>query len=130
MAEELANNDKTPKKRPAKPFRGAIDGVPFTSENQPTPEQKKKGWEELRKARLLTQTILSHFLGSNLDDNQKLEDYVVSLVKLAKEGNAKAIEAINKALEDDIQKIELSGKLQTMHITYIQQPGNEPIKES
>ena len=130
MAEELANNDKTPKKRPAKPFRGAIDGVPFTSENQPTPEQKKKGWEELRKARILTQTILSHFLGSNLDDNQKLEDYVDSLVKLAKEGNAKAIEAINKALEDDIQKIELSGKLQTMQITYIQQPGNEPIKES
>ena len=117
MAEMQEHNEQTPKKRPTKPFRGAIDGRPFTSENQPTPEQKKKGWDEVRKQRLLTQSVLRHLLGSNLEDGAKLDDYAAALIKLAKDGNAKAIESVNKVLEDDVQKIHLSGGLENT-LTY------------
>lgn len=130
MADEFEHSAETPKKRPAKPFRGAIDGVPFTSENQPTPEQKKKGWEEVRKQRLLTQSLLKALFGKDLDNTEAADDYALSLIRLAKDGNPKAIDTINKAIEDDIQKIHLSGEVKHTQITYIQQSGNEPIKES
>ena len=129
MAEEFAHSLETPKKRQRKLLNGAADGKPFTTENQPTPEQKKKGWEERRKERLLTQSILSHLLGSNLDDNAKLEDYTAALLKLAKEGNTKAIETINKALEDDIQKIHLSGGLDNTVSYDLSKVKSETLKE-
>lgn len=73
---------------------------PFTSEVQPSPEAKSEGWKKLRAQRLLTQAILKHMTsGSNL------EDYIESLYKNAKKGNPKAIETINKGVEDDIIKI-------------------------
>lgn len=92
--------NKTPKKRPVKPFRGAEDGKPFTTENQPDPELKKKGWEKWRKDRHLTQTVIKH-----LGNEKSLTAYVKKLIALAEKGNPKAIDAINKCLEDDIIKV-------------------------
>lgn len=91
---------KTSKKRPVKPFRGAADGKPFTPETQPSPEAKSEGWKKMRAQRLLTQAILSHMTAG-----QNLQEYIESLYKNAKKGNPKAIETINKGIEDDIIKI-------------------------
>lgn len=97
--------DETPKKRPVKPFKGVVDGKSFTKYNQPTPEQKKAGWEQWRKERHLTQTILKELLGEDGKPTMKLSEYVQSLFNNAKEGNPKAIDTINKCLEDDIVKV-------------------------
>ena len=94
--------NETPKKRPAKPFRGVVDGVSFSKENQPDPELKKKGWAEWRKERNLTQAIIAELTGEN---KEKFKDYVTSLIDNAKAGNPKAIDAVNKCLEDDIIKV-------------------------
>jgi hypothetical protein len=97
----MTADDKTSKKRPAKPFRGAIDGKPFTKENQPTPEAKSKGWEARRAERLLTQKIIEKLTGAN-----NLEEYVDSLFNNAKMGNAKAIDTLNNGIEEQITKTE------------------------
>lgn len=98
----MAAERKTSKKRPAKPFKGAADGVPFSTDNQPSSESKKEGWKEFRARRMLTQQIIAEMTGA---DGKNLKDYVNSLLINAKMGNAKAIETINKCLEDDIIKI-------------------------
>lgn len=102
---------KTSKKPQRKQLRGAVDGVPFSATNQPSPEAKKLGWEERRKQRLLTQSILEAITGVESNGEDKLKDYTNALIKLAKEGNAKAIDTVNKAIEDDIQKIQVSGSM-------------------
>jgi hypothetical protein len=94
-------DDKTPKKRPSKPFKGAVDGKPFSKENQPSPEAKSKGWEARRAERLLTQKIIEKLTGSN-----NLEEYVDSLFNNAKMGNAKAIDTLNNGIEEQITKTE------------------------
>lgn len=90
---------KTTTKRPTKPFKGD-EGVKFSSENQPSPEAKKAGWEQWRKERHLTQTVIKQ-----LNKGNSLTEYVKSMVTLAKRGNPKAIDVITKCLEDDIIKI-------------------------
>ena len=96
----MAKAGKTSAKRPAKPFKGAVDGKPFTKDNQPSPDSKSLGWKKRRAERLLTQAILAH-----MTDGQNMSDYVLSLYKNAKKGNAKAIETINKGIEDDVLKV-------------------------
>lgn len=98
----MAEDNKTSKKRPSKPFNGAVDGVPFSKENQPSPEAKSEGWKELRAKRLLTQQIIAEMTG---EEGKNLKSYVKSLIDNAKNGNSKAIETINKCLEDDIIKV-------------------------
>ena len=93
-----------PKRRPAKPFTGK-EGKVFSKDNQPTPEAKRLGWQELRKQRLLTQGIIALMVGKDNQPTETFKDYLRSLVTNAKLGNAKAIEALNKILEDDILKI-------------------------
>ena len=100
---------KTSEKPQRSVLKGAVDGVPFSATNQPSSEAKKQGWEERRKQRLLTQSILESITGEQSDGTDRLKDYTDSLIKLAKEGNAKAIDTINKAIEDDIQKIQVNG---------------------
>ena len=78
-------------------------GVKFTAENQPSPEAKKAGWQELRAQKLLTQMILTKMAEGN-----NLKEYVESLVTNAKEGNAKAIDTINNGIEE--QKIVTENK--------------------
>jgi len=95
--------DKTPKKRPKIPFTGVKDGKSFTSENQPSPEAKKAGWEEMRAKKLLTQKIVEKLTGG-----KTLEEYVEALYQLATiDGNSKAIETINKGIEDQVDKSEV-----------------------
>lgn len=78
-------------------------GVKFTAENQPSPEAKKAGWQELRAQKLLTQKILEEMTkGTNMND------YFQSLLNNAKEGNAKAIDTINNGIEE--QKIVTENK--------------------
>ena len=91
---------KTPKKRPSKPFRGAIDGKPFTKEMQPSPEAKSDGWKKLRAERLLTQGILAH-----MTKGKNMQEFINSLYTNAKKGNPKAIETIVKGIEEDVIKI-------------------------
>jgi len=95
---------ETTRKLPAKPFTGE-EGNTFSKDNQPDPELKKKGWEQWRKERHLTQTILKEMLGKDGQPGTSLKEYVESLLLNAKAGNSKAIETINKCLEDDIIKI-------------------------
>lgn len=107
----MKEEKKTPTKRQPNRLRGAIDGRPFTSENQPSPEAKRKGWQELRKQRMLTQELIKLMIGKDGTPTATFRDYLKSLVVNAKLGNAKAIEAVNKCLEDDVTKIELSGEV-------------------
>ena len=80
-------------------------GVKFTSNNQPSPEAKKKGWEEFRKERHLTQSIIKMMLGEDGKPNETFTGYLESLVRNAQLGNPKAIDAVNKCLEDEIIKV-------------------------
>ena len=101
----MAKEDKTSKKRPIKPFKGAVDGKPFTTQYQPTPEAKSKGWQEKRAQKFLTQKILEVLLnGANL------EDYVKSLFDNAKKGNPKAIDTINNGIEEQVTKTDVTSK--------------------
>ncbi len=97
------NDQKTTQNFP--PFTG-VEGKLFSSERQPSGEAKSNGWKERRAERLLTQMILS-----KMAEGSNLKEYVESLVKNAKKGNSKAIETVNKGIEDDIVKIEHSGDM-------------------
>ena len=96
-------DEKSPKKPPIL-FNGNEHGIPYSATNQPSPEAKSEGWKKKRAQRLLTQEILK------VMDGQTLTDYVQSLVTNAKLGNVKAIETINKGIEEEIQKIEVTQK--------------------
>ena len=94
---------KTTKKRPAKPFNGS-EGKVFSTDYQPSPGAKKHGWEERRAQKLLTQKIIEKMTGKPLDE------YVDSLIHNAKLGNAKAIDTINKGIEDQIEQSQVDHK--------------------
>jgi hypothetical protein len=106
----MEKKEKTIKKRPKKMFTGK-EGTPFSATNQPSPQAKSEGWKEFRKKRMLTQELIKLMIGKDGKPNDTFKDYLKSLVVNAKLGNAKAIEAVNKCLEDDITKIELSGEV-------------------
>ena len=99
----MAKAVKTPIKRrqgPKKPLRGAIDGKPFTKDNQPTPEAKKAGWEQWRKERHLTQAIVKKMLGVDGKPTKTMAQFITKLVSNANKGNPKAIDVLTKSLED------------------------------
>lgn len=93
--------NETTKKQGRKPLTGA-EGNTFTKDNQPSPKSKSEGWKKLRAQRLLTQEIIKAL---TKDDNANLKSYVSSLIVNAKSGNSKAIETLNKCMEDDIIKV-------------------------
>ena len=111
MAKEL----KTSVKRPINPFKGAIDGVPFSETNQPTPEAKKKGWEEWRKERILTQSIIKRMIGDDGLFTDKHTKFIDSLLRLANDGNAKAIDVVCKCLEEEVIKVNHSGSIHNVN---------------
>ncbi len=100
----MADNEETSKKPARKPGRSGYvlpdAPKPFTSEQQPSPEAKSEGWKKLRAQRLLTQAIIAH-----MTKGKNMEGYINSLYSNAKKGNPKAIETINKGIEEDIIKI-------------------------
>jgi len=100
MSEKL----KTAKKRPAKPFKGG-EGVQFSQTNQPSPEAKKRGWEELRKERHLTQSIIKEMIGEDGVITDTFTGFINSLIRNANNGNPKAIDVISRCIEDDIIKV-------------------------
>src|SRR6188768_3296558 len=94
----MADAEKTTKKQ--RRLMTGADGNTFTADNQPAPELKSEGWKKLRAQRLLTQAILAHMM-----KGKNMEGYINSLYTNAKKGNPKAIETINKGIEDDVLKI-------------------------
>ena len=126
--------EKTPierPKKPVKPFKGVESGKSFTTDNQPTPEQKKAGWQELRKRRLLTQEIIKMMLNEDGTPKATFKDYMNSLVKNAANGNPKAIDTINKAIEDEIIKVaQTNSEGEDVEPVYIfNSNGVPPVKE-
>lgn len=87
------------------------EGKHFNSEYQPTSEAKKRGWQERRKQRLLTQSIIEEMTGENSEGKENLKEYVKALIRLAMDGNSKAIETVNRAIEDDIMKIQIDASI-------------------
>lgn len=75
----------------------------FTTKKQPTSEQKIHGWEVRRQKKLLTQKIVE-----KMTEGKTLDDYVDSLIDNAKLGNSKAIETINKGIEEQVDKSEVT----------------------
>lgn len=93
--------EKTTKK-PRKLLTG-VEGKRFgTEQAQPSPESKKIGWEKWRAKKMLTQAIVK-----KMSTGKNLDEYIKSLIENAKAGNAKAIETINKGIEDQIDKSEV-----------------------
>jgi hypothetical protein len=100
----MAKAEKTCDKPANKPGKGGIvlppTPKPFSPENQPSGKAKSDGWKKIRAQRLLTQSIIAHMLkGTNL------QSFTASLQVNAKKGNAKAIETIVRAMEDEVIKI-------------------------
>lgn len=104
--------EKTTAKQGRYVITGA-EGNTFATDNQPLPELKKAGWAKWREERHLTQSIIKEMIGDNGKPKKNLKEYVQSLIENAKLGNSKAIETINRGIEDDILKIEHSGSIET-----------------
>ena len=100
----MAKVEKTTKKLPKNPFTGA-EGNSFAADNQPSPEAKRLGWEELRKRRLLTQGIIKELINDDGTPKDSFVSYFRALIDNAKMGNAKSIETVNKAIEDEVIKV-------------------------
>lgn len=67
--------EQTPENRPKNaPFRGAQDGVPFTSENQPTPQQKSEGWQKKKFTRALIQEFLQSRFNLSPQQREKFKE--------------------------------------------------------
>lgn len=100
---------KTPSEHPKGfvPFKG-VESHPGFKVKQPTPEQKSAGWKKLRAQRLLTQAIVKEMVGEDGISTENFKQFIKSLATNAKKGNAKAIEVIVKAMEDDVQKIAMT----------------------
>lgn len=98
---------KTTKKR-GKGLITKQDGNKFSKDNQPDPNLKKEGWKKLRAQRLLTQSIVKMMVGEEGLATDTFKGFLQSLATNAKKGNAKAIEVIVKAMEDEVQKIAMT----------------------
>ena len=129
----MAKAIKTSNKRPPKPFKGAVDGKPFTTDNQPSPEAKKAGWEQWRKERHLTQSIIKEMLGTDGKPTDTFKDFIAALVGNAKAGNPKAIDVVTRCIEDDILKVaHTDGEGNDLPIQFIfqQAPNCKQIDDS
>jgi hypothetical protein len=123
----MAAQEKTSTKRPRKPFTGT-EGVRLSATNQPSPERKSLGWQEIRKKRLLTQELIKELIEDDGTPKESFKAYLRALIQNAKDGNPKAIDAVNKILEDDVTKIELSGSVGTVINFAAPDTTNKPIE--
>lgn len=98
--------DKTPKK-PRKLLNGNEDGIPFSKDNQPSPEAKSKGWQRVRAERHFTQEILRQ-MGLINGDGKPFVEYIRQVAVLAKNGNAEALKQVRQAIEDEVSKIDIT----------------------
>ena len=107
---------------------GIKTGVPYSATNQPSPEAKRLGWQEIRKKRLLTQELIKELIEDDGTPKESFKAYLRALIQNAKDGNPKAIDAVNKILEDDVTKIELSGSVGTVINFAAPDATNKPIE--
>lgn len=73
----------------------------FSKDNQPPPEKKSAGWKKWREERHLTRGIIKE-----LQDEKNFLEYIKSMIKLAKQGNPKAIDVVTKCIEE-VEPIKL-----------------------
>lgn len=118
----MAKDDKTSKKRPSRPFKGAVDGKPFSATNQPTPEAKRKGWEEKRAEKLMTQLFIEKLTGNK---GEILDEVVESIINNAKLGNAKAIDVLINCIEEQITKTQIEVKQEQPLFPDVQKNNND-----
>lgn len=123
----MAKEIKTSKK-PRPVMDGIKTGVPYSATNQPSPEAKRLGWQEIRKKRLLTQELIKELIEDDGTPKESFKAYLRALIQNAKDGNPKAIDAVNKILEDDVTKIELSGSVGTVINFAAPDATNKPIE--
>ena len=99
--------DGTPKKHPNLVVGNEL-GQGFTTDNQPSPEAKKLGWQKLREQRLLTQNLLKLLLDENGIPTIDGMSFFQSLLTNAKGGNPKAIDVLVNSLEDQVTKTDIT----------------------
>lgn len=81
---------------------------PFTSENQPSPESKKLGWQKIREKRMLTKSIIDMMFGGDGEPKQAFKDYMKHLLAHAKDGHPLAMKTVNNAIEEEVSKVALT----------------------
>jgi hypothetical protein len=112
---------ETSKKRPLKPFKGN-EGVTFSKEYQPTPEAKRKGWQEKRAEKLMTQLFIEKLTGNK---GEILDEVVESIITNAKLGNAKAIDVLINCIEEQITKTQIEVKQEQPLFPDVQKNNND-----
>ena len=94
-------------KKPPKPFKGVEDGKAYSKDYQPSPQAKSDGWKRRRSEMLLSKAI-AEALGVDTDDKAPLKKYGKRLVELAEEGNSEAMKQVRSAVEDVVDKVDLT----------------------
>lgn len=122
---------QTSEKRPTKTtrngnklFNGKEDGVPFTSENQPTPAQKKAGWDKKRAREEFVNKIYGKLL-TLADKNDLTNREIIDLGKIAIEisGDKKNTQEVQGNV--GVQKVFITEKEQKETLQHIEDVINE-----
>ena len=111
------------------------NNVPFSPENQPTPEQKKKGWERRREAQKIMDEMLSLTSMSYKEIKDLLEDikvhpenHTLREVKIANYLMEKkfTVDYLDRHISKAPQQIEMEGD---MNLKITREIINEPTPE-
>jgi hypothetical protein len=112
-----------------------LEPVPFTKENQPSPEAKKKGWERRREAQQIADELmkikdLSYAELEKMKDDVKLhpENYTVMQVKLMQymSSSKLTVDWIDRHMSKAPQEIAMTGD---MELKITREILNEPTSE-
>lgn len=115
--------------------KGIENLTPFTSERQPTPEQKKKGWERRREAQKIMDEMLSLTSMSYKEIKDLLEDikvhpenHTLREVKIANYLMEKkfTVDYLDRHISKAPQQIEMGGD---MNLKITREIINEPTPE-
>ena len=122
---------QTSEKRPIKTtrngnklFNGKEDGKPFTSENQPTPEQKKAGWDKKRAREEFVNKVYGKLL-TLADKNDLTNREIIDLGKIAIEisGDKKNTQEVQGSV--GVQKVFITEKEHKETLQHIKDVINE-----
>lgn len=100
----MATRTKTSPKRPTRAFRGAVDGTPFSKENQPAPELKRNGWAKKLHGRELAKAIMN--LPFKGQDNSELKKAAAKYYNVPEEEITVEQMMFFRQIEKSIQKAD------------------------
>jgi tRNA U34 5-carboxymethylaminomethyl modifying enzyme MnmG/GidA len=112
-----------------------LEPIPFTKENQPSPEAKRKGWERRREAQQIADELmkikdLSYAELEKMKDDVKLhpENYTVMQVKLMQymSSSKLTVDWIDRHMSKAPQEIAMTGD---MELKITREILNEPTSE-